>query len=551
MSCTDGTCGTGGWTGPQPGDPDNNITLAARTTYGGVLVSWSYPLLNGHAVAYTEVFRGTTPDSATAVLLDQSGGSNYFDRTNPEADTQYFYWIEVVSIHGTRGARIGPAMAVARPQVAQTLESLTGLIDSSLLAQTLKTDIAGITLNNQKIQQEIQDRLASNQVLQDALAAVQGEVDEAMTYILNETTQRKDADGAVVTQVNAIAAGLNDAQAAITEERTVRVSQTDALARDVNAMVVRLDDAEGAILEEKQARIDADDLQVSSYTALSGRMDTAEGAITDISSLTLAPESALATKLTTLSTDVGDAKSAIEDLDTSLTDGTHALASSVKTVEATVNGDVATGQVGLVTQVDTLDQTVNSMWYAKVQVNGLVGGFGVSNDGSVVDAGFDVDRFWIGRTGPDMVKPFIVDGGVVYIDKARIRDADIDSLKIAGSAVTVPITVRSDAIVKGSGKNQWKTLAKGYIKLTLPGIVYAHCICSQWYPQGSQEWGMRIKVGGVQGSTVGGAALEVTPVIAQSIGLTEGVHAVEIEWWGANSNVYIGNTELFIMGAKR
>ncbi|WP_273687377.1 phage tail protein [Ketogulonicigenium vulgare] len=49
----------------------------------------------------------------------------------------------------------------------------------------------------------------------------------------------------------------------------------------------------------------------------------------------------------------------------------------------------------------------------------------------------DAHRFAITGGSTD-VFPFIVDGGTVYIDKARIRDADIDTLKIAGNAVTVP-----------------------------------------------------------------------------------------------------------------
>ena len=80
---------------------------------------------------------------------------------------------------------------------------------------------------------------------------------------------------------------------------------------------------------------------------------------------------------------------------------------------------------------------IGALWTAKVTVNGLIGGFGVFNDGTTVEAGFDVDTFWIGRTGIDKVLPFIIDGGIVYIDKARIKSADIDSLKIAGNAVTV------------------------------------------------------------------------------------------------------------------
>lgn len=79
---------------------------------------------------------------------------------------------------------------------------------------------------------------------------------------------------------------------------------------------------------------------------------------------------------------------------------------------------------------------IGALWTAKVTVNNLIGGFGIYNDGTEVEAGFDVDTFWIGRTATDKVLPFIVHDGVVYINKARIKDADIDTLKIAGRSVT-------------------------------------------------------------------------------------------------------------------
>ncbi len=79
---------------------------------------------------------------------------------------------------------------------------------------------------------------------------------------------------------------------------------------------------------------------------------------------------------------------------------------------------------------------IGALWTAKVTVNGLIGGFGIYNDGSTVEAGFDVDTFWIGRSGIDKVLPFIIDGGTVYINKARIRNADIDTLKIGGRSAT-------------------------------------------------------------------------------------------------------------------
>ena len=67
------------------------------------------------------------------------------------------------------------------------------------------------------------------------------------------------------------------------------------------------------------------------------------------------------------------------------------------------------------------DMVAGSLWTAQLQSNGLIGGFGLYNDGESVDAGFDVDRFWIGRNLEDRVAPFIVVDGQTVIDDALIN----------------------------------------------------------------------------------------------------------------------------------
>ena len=552
MTCENNVCGTGGWGGPQPGDPDNNITLSVRTVYGGLLVSWSYPLINGHAVAYTDVYRATSSDFDKAVHLDKSGGSSYRDAVDPESETEYFYWIEVVSIHGTRGARIGPAMGIARPQVEQTLESLTGRIDDGLLAQTLKTDISGITLNNAAIYQEIRDRLAANEALQNAIAAVTSNTDEALTYIANEIVERRDADSALVKQINAIAAGLGDAVAAIVEERTVRATKDSVIAQDITTIYGRVQDNEAAIIDERKLRVEQDKVELERYNTLYGRMGKAEGSIQGIENLTLTPNSALATKLTSLTTNSENAASAIQALDTSLATGTHALAKSVRTVEATLNGNVGTGQTGLVAEVNSVTGALDVMYFAKVQANGLIGGFGIWNNGAEVQAGFDVDTFWIGRTNANKVKPFIIADDKVFINEAHIRTASIDSLKLKGEAVTVPIVSSSpDVQKKGKGEGTWTQINEGYISLEQDGLVYILVTMAQGFNKVSDRyWGFQIRVDGQVQRYIMGRQANDAPSMSKSIGLTKGTHKIEV-YWSAHPDVICGYCEMFMMGVKR
>jgi uncharacterized protein YoxC len=108
------------------------------------------------------------------------------------------------------------------------------------------------------------------------------------------------------------------------------------------------------------------------------------------------------------------------------------LASQITQVETEVNGNIAQSMQQMRTEIAVVDgkvTNIGALWTAQVSVNGLIGGFGVYNDGRTVEAGFDVDRFWIGRTGATNRKPFIVEGSTVYIDDAAINKLTFSKLR--------------------------------------------------------------------------------------------------------------------------
>jgi len=374
MSCTDDTCGTGGWSGPKPGDPNNDVTLSAKAVFGGIELSWGYPTVNPHAVAFSILYRGATANFDAAVKLGEFGGSMHYDRIDLDVATKFYYWVRIISVNGSPGEVIGPVSATSKPRYLDTLESLAGRIDNSVLAQALKTAIGGITTVDGRVAAEIQDRINANAGLSAALLAAQTGAAQAITFVQNEITQRTEGDAALVNSLTTLSTAVGNNFALFQNERTLRTSKDASYAQDFTLLYTKVGQNAAAVQTETVARVNAD----------------------------------------------------------------GALASRITTAEVSLNGNVATGEVGLITHISTVDgkiSDIGSLYTAKVAVNGLIGGFGVYNDGRRVDAGFDVDIFWVGRTGPDKVKPFIIDQGVVYIDKARIRNADIDTLKIAGNSV--------------------------------------------------------------------------------------------------------------------
>jgi len=183
-----------------------------------------------------------------------------------------------------------------------------------------------------------------------------------------------------------------------------------------------------SIQTEQTVRANAD-------SSLATQITTVQSSATAANTAAAAANTAAGTAQTAANTNTA----AIQTEVTARTNADSALATQINTVESSSASNLASAQTLLQTNISTVNGKVTdigALYTAKVNVNSLVGGFGIYNDGTEVEAGFDVDRFWIGRTNGDKRKPFIVDGGVVYIDDAAIRNASITTAKIEDAAIT-------------------------------------------------------------------------------------------------------------------
>lgn len=341
-------CGTGGWSGPLPGDPDNNVLLSAVPAFGGIDVSWTYPVTNPFAVAHVLLHRGISANFNSSRLLQIVSGNFFYDKM--DAGSTYFYWIQIVSVNGTLGDMIGPASATARPLITDLIEQLTGQIDAGLLAQSLKGTIDNISLVSSSLAAEIFDRQTGETSFAQALEDVQDGVAQANTFIATEIASRISANSAIAEQISLVAATLGGSIAAVSTQLTAQATATTANAAQITQVA------------------------------------------------------------------------------TSLGNNINAVSTSM-----TAN-------------VDSVRGTVNSMYTAKVTANGLVGGFGLANNGAQVEAGFDVDTFWVGRTGNDKRKPFIIKDGETFINQAVINELTFTKLRDESGSVMVkpdPFTGKS------------------------------------------------------------------------------------------------------------
>jgi len=124
-----------------------------------------------------------------------------------------------------------------------------------------------------------------------------------------------------------------------------------------------------------------------------------------------------------------------------VTNSQSATASSLSSLSSTVtsNNNTLTASVNtLNTTTANLNGDVNAMFVLQVatESNGsksaagmVIGSNASSGSGAQSYVQFQADKFAI-WSGSSNIAPFIVDGGVVYIDQARIKDGDIINAKI-------------------------------------------------------------------------------------------------------------------------
>ncbi|MDY7116608.1 hypothetical protein RAN53_09620 [Halomonas sp. SSL-5] len=306
-----------------------------------------------------------------------------------------------------------------------------------------------------------------NGILIDAISvqSATSEVPEFTAALEAEQQARADGDAALASDIQTLTAIADDNAADIASEAQVRASADETLASDIQATYAQFDDLRGEIVEEARVRATEDELLAGMQRVISAAGETQAASLYTLSEIRISEQEVVVQRVEGLEASMGDATAAIQQEETARVTADDALAQQINTVQSTLGDDVASVQQSLTTNVERIDGELVALgaeYTVQVQANGLVGGFGLYNDGTTIDAGFDVDRFWIGSSQDDKRKPFIIDGGVTYIDEAMIRDASIQEGKLGPITIGklqlddgTPVTtvgglIRADAIDVGN-----------------------------------------------------------------------------------------------------
>ncbi len=357
--------------------PPQPSGFSGTTAKSAITLFWSdpYRAYIGHDI--TLIYRGDTDDFDAAQQVGISRTSFYVDVGVVVRDAPYWYWIVW---QNTRGAK-GPLSGGIELEALQSSGDLIGILDDVIGEDQLTDDLLSKILT-----------LGTN--VQTAFDLIQG---------------NEDSFDIVTSRVNDLSSSYTDLNAGVGLQSSAISGLVAAINHDDTGLV-----------------------------ALSGVLDMVEAALTDEDGV-LAEAQAFDGLVTRVEEGFG-ASSEQETLLRSL-----ALGESGAETEATLLNRYVTEARS--------DGTGFSRWLLKTKVNELVGGIGLYNDGNSVRFTVSADRFAImgNDTGAYIGSPFIVVTtpdtmsvpGVtiqpgVYIKRAYIRDAEIDSLKIRGNAVTVP-----------------------------------------------------------------------------------------------------------------
>lgn len=405
--CCGGGCGTnpggggGGTNGPDLGpgctptwSPDAGLASVGRP--GGVQITWNLPADSPECVAFTEVYRAGSPEFNNSVLLTTAGSTLFFNGSDIEQETTYWYWIKFKATSGQDSPVYGPTAATAWPLIEQIIEELTDKITDSQLAQSLREEIEDITRISQDLINESQARLFGDEITQemiDGLNLTLAEIDGAIIALSEKVITDEKA---YIAQIDALIVQFN-ANIAQYQETLVTFANADvATLQYVETLKVGTDATAAALQTEVELRAGADDALAST--------------ITQLEASTSATDAALYTELIV---------QANNDV---------AMAASIETLQVTVDGE--DGESGLTALIETTSEIVGvdsdgnpsgepdslmAQYSLKISNDGLISGFGLYNDGEQTSFGIHADTFFVGspeNTNPgfgyDPVYPFII-----------------------------------------------------------------------------------------------------------------------------------------------
>lgn len=341
-------------------------------------------------------------------------------------------------------------------EVLEDLASLFTWVDGTGdVIRGLMDNVAGI--RDLIAEQDFANLLARQDIRQSLaveVGAARAAFDERITVVIADNLAQS-------VRVSSLTASLRGTAAAVSREEIARATADSALAASITAL--------SAVVDGKASS--------TALTALTTRVDTAEGNISAQGSAITVIETALPGKASTSS--VNTLTGRVDDIEGEISAQAEAITSvTARTNRGTANGLLrisaestpagVTSRIGLRAEATAAGIAQTAALFLEATAGG---------DSQVLIA---ADRFALATgNGPGAPRrvPFIVDGGIVYIDEAFIRNAAITNAMIANAQITSAkigdLEVERIKIANGSVSSFERAFTSGAIGVSVGNYVSA------------------------------------------------------------------------------
>ncbi len=479
-----------------PGAPTN---LTATGWFGSIKLEWINPTTNEDGspctdLAFIEIWENDEDirDGENGAILVGEVNATSFDRHVGSFQDRW-YWVRAVDTSGNVSQWNAEAGTYADSLQESHQDFVDWLLEHSEYLREiqgdLNTPIESIIDSNifdtlgeyREAQYALLQQRAQEKAIEAALQSELGGYSDfkwTLATINEEKITRETEDEALASWIRSVTAMIGDPSnpaedtvyAAVREEMTARTTADEALAKNITTLEAIIGDpwhptdgtVYAAIRAEETARATRDEALSQSINTLSAIIGdpvsptagTIYGIIRNEQTVRAAADEALATSVTQLAAGIGNPDApgpgtvyaAIKNEQAARASGDAAVAANVTTLQTSVNGNT-----NKIQQAMTSIDGIKGKYSLKIDTNGYITGFemiGGAREGSMI---LHVDNLMIGRPGSTKEYPFVL--GVykgkqrislsnafiqdAAIDSANIREAAVETLKIAGNAVSV------------------------------------------------------------------------------------------------------------------
>lgn len=449
----------GGVTGP--GKPEDNATVGAPpgTPVGDRPAEEVIDQLDGNTVAIKQL-----PDLVTNMLIEP------IDRLSA-------LYLSYGAINMRKSIALADGNAVAIRDLKTYVDETGAVVAEDLLNLTSRvgSNEAGLLELSQTYASETE---ATASQLLDMIA----QTNDNEAAIIEERRVRTTQDEAMATSLDQLGARVGDNESKIEDVRTATADLDSATATRFSGMETRVGDTETSISLLQSAVNDGSTATATSLDQLGVRITSEQGAreaaIQTEQQARANGDGVLSGRIDTISSEINapgtGLRSVIQNVQQTAADNDGARAQEITSLQSRLNN--VGGQVGAsienrMSTLANIDGKLQSAWTIKVQqdVNGqqYVAGGGLVMENGLSSISWLADSFRIMAAGQSPKQVFYADGNGVRIDNATIGTAAINTLQIAGNAITAnQVVTGADTAVAAGGTavfldTGWLTIGDG------------------------------------------------------------------------------------------